>query len=64
MTDEVLDADATPCARLRRGVLYHIASEVGATKIALGHHADDFVEMLLLNLFFAGSLKAMPERLV
>jgi tRNA 2-thiocytidine biosynthesis protein TtcA len=65
--DDKLDAGATPCslcARLRRGVLYRLAGQVGATKIALGHHLDDFVETVLLNLFFAGAIKAMPARLV
>ncbi len=64
--DDVLDEDETPCAlcgRLRRGVLYRIASETGASKIALGHHADDCIETLVLNLLFAGTLKAMPARL-
>ena len=67
VVDDLLDQSATPCslcARMRRGVLYRIATEIGATKIALGHHLDDFIETLLLNLFFAGSLKAMPARLV
>ncbi len=65
--EDVLEDGATPCslcARLRRGALYRLADAVGATKIALGHHADDFIETLLLNLFFAGTLKAMPARLV
>jgi tRNA 2-thiocytidine biosynthesis protein TtcA len=67
LIEEILDVDQTPCslcARFRRGVLYRIAKEVGATKIALGHHADDFIETLLLNVFFAGALKAMPAKLV
>ena len=67
LLEDLLDVDKTPCslcARFRRGVLYRIATEVGATKIALGHHADDFIETLLLNLFFSGSLKAMPPKLV
>ena len=64
---QILDTSDTPCslcARLRRGALYRLADTVGATKIALGHHADDFIETLLLNVFFQGSIKAMPARLV
>lgn len=51
------------CSRLRRGTLYSFAEEIGATKIALGHHMDDIVETLFLNMFFGAKLKAMPPKL-
>ncbi len=52
------------CSRLRRGSLYGFAQDIGATKIALGHHRDDIVETLFLNMFFGGTLKAMPPKLL
>ncbi|MBC7939130.1 MAG: tRNA 2-thiocytidine(32) synthetase TtcA [Chitinophagaceae bacterium] len=52
------------CSRLRRGILYRVAGELGATKVALGHHRDDIVVTMLMNMFFGGRLKGMPPKLV
>ncbi len=52
------------CSRLRRGILYRVASELGANKVALGHHRDDIIVTLLMNMFFGGRMKGMPPKLV
>ena len=52
------------CSRLRRGILYRVAGELGATKIALGHHRDDIVQTLFMNMFFGAKMKGMPPKLV
>jgi tRNA 2-thiocytidine biosynthesis protein TtcA len=52
------------CSRLRRGILYRVASELGATKVALGHHRDDMVVTMLMNMFFGSRMKGMPPKLV
>ena len=64
---KAMGGDSSPCflcSRFRRGVLYRAATQLGYSKIALGHHADDLIETLLMNQFFSGQLKAMPPKLI
>ena len=66
VTDKVPEGKTTCglCSRLRRAILYKTAKSIGATKIALGHHRDDMLETLMLNMFYGGKLKAMPPKLI
>lgn len=66
VTDKLQEGKTTCslCSRLRRGILYKTAKEMGATKIALGHHRDDMIETLFLNMFYGGRLKGMPAKLL
>lgn len=66
VTDKIEEGKTTCslCSRLRRAILYKTAAELGATKVALGHHRDDMIETLMLNMFYGGKMKAMPPKLV
>lgn len=66
VTDKIPEGKTTCslCSRLRRAILYRTAKEVGATKVALGHHRDDMIETMMLNMFYGGKIKSMPAKLV
>lgn len=66
VTDKIPEGKTTCslCSRLRRAILYRTAKEIGATKVALGHHRDDMVETMMLNMFYGGKIKSMPAKLV